>query len=323
MTQRPRVSVVIPVWNGKESLPELRARLAKALDASTAAYELLFVDDGSVDGSFALIETLARDHGTVRGISLLRNYGQHAALLAGVRHARYEIVVTMDDDLQHRPEDVPALIQALDDDDVDLVYGVSKNDEHGLFRNVASRITKASMASAVGQDMARAATAFRAFRRELRAAFEGASDPFVSLDVLLSWATTRIAVRETAMAPRKHGRSGYTFRALVRHALNMLTGYSLVPLRLVTTMGFGLALFGVIVLAFVLIRYFVSGSTIPGFPFLASIVALFAGAQLFALGVLGEYLGRMHFRSMQRPAYAIRKVVGDRREGEAPDAADR
>lgn len=312
MTDAPTLaglSIVVPVFEARESLGELTLRLKAALEGQVASFEVIFVDDGSRDGSFELIETLARDHSFVRGIALMRNYGQHNALLAGIRSAEHDVVVTMDDDLQHRPEDVMSLVRALTAD-VDLVYGVARNEEHGFWRNVSSRITKASMASAVGDDMARVASAFRAFRRHLRDAFENTNDPFVSLDVLLSWGTSRIATAAVDMDVRKHGRSGYTFGKLVRHALNMATGYSLLPLRLVTTMGFALSFVGVLILAFVVGRYFVTGSSIPGFPFLASIVALFSGAQLFALGVLGEYLGRMFFRSMQRPAFAVKKRVG-------------
>jgi undecaprenyl-phosphate 4-deoxy-4-formamido-L-arabinose transferase len=125
--------------------------------------------------------------------------------------------------------------------------------------------------------------------------------------VLLSWGTTKVVSVPVEMDKRRAGESNYTFRSLVRHASNMLTGFSLLPLRLVVAMGFFLALVGAGLLAFVLGSYFVRGDSIPGFPFLASVVALFGGAQLLGLGVVGEYLGRVHFRTMHRPAYIVRE----------------
>jgi undecaprenyl-phosphate 4-deoxy-4-formamido-L-arabinose transferase len=308
-TTRPGVSVVVPVYNSAESLPELVERVRIALVDAVPAFEIVFVDDGSKDASWSVIEELAAADVDVRGLALMRNYGQHNALLAGIRAAEYDVIVTMDDDLQHRPEEIMTLVRALKDD-VDLVYGTSIEEEHGAWRNISSRVVKTSMATAVGNDMARMASAFRVFRTPLRDAFAATSDPFVSIDVLLSWATVRVTSVPVQMDARKYGTSGYTFRRLARHSINMMTGYSSVPLRLVSYLGFGCAFLGVFILSFVLIRFAFTDNSIPGFPFLASIVAIFSGAQLFALGVLGEYLGRMHFRSMQRPPFTVRKRVG-------------
>jgi undecaprenyl-phosphate 4-deoxy-4-formamido-L-arabinose transferase len=305
----PSVSVVIPVYNSEPSLVELTDRLVGALRGRLPAFEILLVDDGSRDGSWKLIERLAASVPEVSGLSLMRNYGQHNALLAGLRLASNDVIVTMDDDLQHRPEEIPALLAALEDD-LDLVYGRAREEEHGIWRNASSRIVKRLMAASIGNAMAEQASAFRAFRRELCDSFAANTDPYVSIDVLLSWATTRFASVDVEMDARKYGESNYTFRRLARHAINMLTGYSTVPLRVVAYTGFLSALFGLAVLMYVLGRYFLlDEKSLPGFPFIASLVSILSGAQLFGLGVLGEYLGRMHFRSMQRPAYAIRKRV--------------
>jgi hypothetical protein len=156
---------------------------------------------------------------------------------------------------------------------------------------------------------ARNVSAFRAFRSQLRDAFANYQGPFVSVDVLLTWGTTRFAAVPTQHHPRQAGASNYTFRKLVVHALNMMTGFSTLPLQIASVMGFGLTLFGVGVLVYVLGRYLLQGSPVAGFPFLASIVAVFSGAQLFALGIIGEYLARMHFRLMDRPAYAVRETI--------------
>jgi undecaprenyl-phosphate 4-deoxy-4-formamido-L-arabinose transferase len=142
----------------------------------------------------------------------------------------------------------------------------------------------------------------------LREAFADYQSPFVSIDVLLTWATTRFAAVTVPFQRRHSGSSNYTFTKLVRHALDMLTGFSTVPLQLASLIGFACTLFGIGVFFYVIGRYFLEGS-LPGFPFLAAIIAIFSGAQLFAIGVIGEYLARIHFRSMERPAYVVRTMT--------------
>jgi len=311
------VSVVVPVYDGAAALPELVSRLAAVLAACAPRSEVLLVNDGSRDASWQVILGLA-GHGPlpdgprVRGIDLMRNYGQHNALLCGIRAAAGAVVVTMDDDLQHPPEEIPKLLAALGDE-VDVVYGTPLAERHGLLRVAASRATKLVLEGAMGAAIARRVSAFRAFRTELRHAFEQYGNPYVSIDVLLTWATTRFAAVPVRHEPRRSGRSKYTFRLLARHALNMVTGFSVGPLKLASLVGFASTLLGIGVLAYVVGRYLVEGTSVPGFPFLASVIAIFSGAQLFTLGILGEYLARMHLRLMSRPIYSVRRVTpGDR-----------
>lgn len=301
------ITVVVPVYNGEASLQELCRRLTEVLPAVGTSYEIILVNDCSRDGSWRVISHLAVTVPGVRGINLMRNYGQHNALLCGIRAANYDVIVTMDDDLQHPPEEIPRLLAQLEQG-FDVVYGAPKAEWHGPLRALASRITRLALGTAIGTDLAKNVSAFRTFRTELRDAFAGYQAPFVSIDVLLTWATTRFAAIRVAFEPRRSGSSNYTFAKLVRHAFDMMTGFSTAPLQFASLVGFGCTLFGIVVLIYVVGRYFLQGS-IPGFPFLASIIAIFSGAQLFALGVIGEYLARMHFRTMNRPAYIIRDTV--------------
>jgi glycosyltransferase involved in cell wall biosynthesis len=273
----------------------------------SARHEIILVNDGSPDRSWEVISELSSRSPVVRGLNLMRNYGQHNALLCGIRAAKYDLVVTMDDDLQHPPEEISRLLARLDEG-FDVVYGAPKAEQNGLMRALASRITRLALRAAVGKEVAKNVSAFRAFRTQLREAFASYQSPFVSIDVLLTWATNRFAAVRVPFNPRHSGSSNYTFTKLVRHALDMMTGFSTAPLQLASLTGFGCTLLGIGVLVYVVGRYFLEGS-IPGFPFLASMIAIFSGAQLFALGVIGEYLARMHFRTMNRPAYAIRDVV--------------
>jgi glycosyltransferase involved in cell wall biosynthesis len=256
-----------------------------------------------------VIRELCRSGSHVRGLNLLRNYGQHNALLAGIRAAAGETIVTIDDDLQHPPEEIPRLLEALGPAH-DVVYGTPRKMPHSISRNLASWLTKLAVQKAMGAETARHVSAFRAFRSRLRDAFQTYRSPYVSIDVMLTWGTSRFCAVEVDHRPREIGASQYTLRALVRHALTMVTGFSTFPLRFASLVGFSFTLIGFSVLSFVVARYLAKGGSVPGFPFLASIVAIFAGAQLFALGIMGEYLARMHVRLMDRPSYTVAESAG-------------
>ena len=304
---QPSVSVVVPAYNSELSLPELVARLRTVLDSAASTYELIVVDDASKDGTWGVIQKLARENRWVRGVRFMRNFGQHNALLCGIRLATNELVVTMDDDLQHPPEEIPKLLERLGPD-LDVVYGTPSVEQHGLWRDLASQTTKIALQASMSAPIARKAGAFRLFRTELRRAFSGYDGPYVSIDVLLTWATVRFAAVDVRHDPRRLGASNYTFRKLVRHSLNMITGFSVWPLQVASLVGFVFTVFGTGALFFVVGHYLIYGGSVPGFSFLASTIAIFSGAQLFALGIMGEYLARMHLRSMQKPVYAVREM---------------
>lgn len=304
-----RISVVIPCYRSSSTIPELVAQLHHTLGAETGSpvtdYEVILVVDGSPDDTATVARALA-DHVKVRCVELRRNYGQHNALLAGVLRARFEVIVTMDDDLQHRPDQIAPLIEPLRDGSVDLVYGVAEEEEHGFWRSLASRAVKRGL-GASGVPSARDVSAFRAFRRELSEVFAGVNDPFVSMDVLLSWATTAVRRVVVRMDERQVGASNYSLRSLVRHTLNMVTGYSTIPLRAVAWIGAFCALLGVALFTFVVIKFIAGEITVAGWTTLASMIAIFSGAQMISLAVLGEYVGRLHTRSMQRPTFVVRR----------------
>jgi glycosyltransferase involved in cell wall biosynthesis len=309
MADQP-ISVVVPVYNSAETLAKLVDRLNGAL--GVREYEIVLVNDGSRDASWDRIQELVATHENVRGIGLARNYGQHNALLAGIRAARNPVVVTLDDDLQNPPEEIPRLLAALEDGELDLVYGTPSSRGHGATRNVATALAKRALVPVIGKDVAQNVSAFRAFRTRLRDAFSDFRGPHVSIDALLGWSTTRIGAVPVEHHRREAGRSTYSFARLATHALTMLTAYSTRPLRIASLIGLASTLFGVFILGFVVVRYLIEGDVVPGFPFLASIIAIFSGVQLLTLGVIGEYIARMHERSMNRPPYSVRDEVGPR-----------
>lgn len=300
-----QISAVVPVYRSQAMLPELHRRLVGALEQIGRPFEIILVEDCGGDDSWSVIEQLAAADPRVLGLRLARNYGQHNALLCGIRAARGELVVTLDDDLQNPPEEIHRLLARLDEG-YDVVYGSPQAETHGFLRDQASRITKLALQGAMGVESASKVSAFRVFRARLREAFAAYRSPSVNIDVLLTWGTTRFGSVLVRQDERAVGDSGYTLRKLINHAINMMTGFSVLPLQVASVLGLAFGSMGFLVLLYVLLRYLVDGSAVPGFPFLASIIAIFSGVQLFALGIFGEYLARMHFRSMERPPYALR-----------------
>lgn len=301
-----QLSLVVPVFRSRETLRELHRRIVTTLEPIYPNFELVLVEDCGGGGSWKIIQELAQNDPRVRGFQLSRNYGQHNALLCGIRAARGKIIVTLDDDIQNPPDEVPKLLVKLEQG-FDVVYGTPERERHGFLRDTASRITKIALQNAMGAETASKVSAFRAFRTQLRDVFEGYQSPTVNIDVLLTWGTSRFAAVTVRHEARHAGTSGYTLRKLINHALNMMTGFSTLPLQMASVMGFIFAGIGFLIFVYVIGRYLLFGTSVPGFPFLASIIVIFSGVQLVALGIFGEYLARMHLRSMERPQYAVRQ----------------
>ena len=314
---------MIPVYNSERSLGTLIERLEPVLIANFEEFEVILVDDGSRDKSGRKINELAVDFPFIEPINLMRNFGQHNALLCGIRYAKNGVIITMDDDLQNPPEEIPVLMDKLFKG-FDVVYGKPKNEQHSIFRNFASQLTKIALQKGMGAETARNVSAFRVFRADVRDAFKNYNAPYVSVDVLLTWGTSRFAAVPVKHDKREMGESNYTFGKLASHALNMVTGFTILPLQIASFIGFFFTLFGIGVLGYVLTRYLFGSGNFTGFTFLASIIAIFAGAQLFAIGIIGEYLARIHFQTMERPSYSIRKRrLNERVAGRGAEESDR
>jgi undecaprenyl-phosphate 4-deoxy-4-formamido-L-arabinose transferase len=305
-------SVVVPVYNSEGTLRELVIGLKPVLDQTEKPFELILVNDGSYDRSWSVVEALSAQHAWVRGIDLMRNVGQENALLCGIRAAKFDTLALMDDDLQNPPEEIPRLLAELQTG-FDVVYGTALKERHGMWRGLGSLVTKLILQRAMGAKNARNVTAFKVMRTQLRESFAHYRGPFVSIDVLLTWGTQRFGAIKVRQEPRKIGRSNFTFWMLVNHAINMATGFSVLPLQLASLMGLVFAVLGLAVLVYVISEFIWRGDPVPGFPFLAAIVSIFSGVQMFALGIMGEYLARIHLRSMGRRPYTVRRKLGDER----------
>lgn len=301
------ISVVIPVYRSEKSISLLVEELARELPTLSSDFEVILIEDDGGDSSWSVIQSLSLRYPFVRGYKLMRNYGQHNAVLCGVRAARFSYIVTMDDDLQHPTRHIKDLLAKLEEG-YDVVYGTPEKERHGLFRNLASLTTKLALQSAMGAETARKVSAFRVFRTHLRESFAHFRGPLVNIDVLLTWSTTRFIAVVTPHAPRTLGKSTYTFGKLVTHAFNLITGFSTLPLRFASALGLLMTAFGFIVLVYIILsQVFAFRFEVPGFTFTVSLIAIFAGAQMFALGIIGEYLARMHLRIMDRPVYIVKE----------------
>jgi undecaprenyl-phosphate 4-deoxy-4-formamido-L-arabinose transferase len=313
LTDSPDVSIIVPCYNSERSLPDLVSRLQQTLFEAGMSFEIVAVEDGSDDHTWDVIEELARRRDFVRGFRLMRNYGQHNALLCGIQRARAGIIVTIDDDLQNPPEEIPRLLSKLSEG-YDVVYGTSQKQFHGFLRDASSRITKLMLQRSMGAATAGSVSAFRAFRTPLREAFALYRGAFVCIDVLLTWGGRRFTAIGVKHHPRPIGASNYTLRKLVVHALNMTTGFSTAPLQLASLVGFLFTLLGGLMLLYVLGSVLIRGSPVQGFVFLASTIIILSGAQLFALGIIGEYLARIHVRTMDRPSFAVECATEDKEQ---------
>jgi len=308
MKGRQGISIVIPVYRSEQTLPILMERLERVVNRLDEVYEVVFVCDGSPDKSWDVICQLQEKFPFVRGILLMRNYGQHNALLAGIRSTVGRIIVTLDDDLQNPPEEIPQLLEALKRG-FDVVYGAREKEQNGIVRNLSSRLVKQLTRVFLQIPTATSITSFRAFRAHLVDAFDFQQGSCVFVDALLCWGTHKIGSVPVSHIKRQQGRSNYSIPGLVSHAVNLVTSFSTVPLRLSSLLGFVTTSVGVVFFIIVIVAFFWNGRQVPGFTFLAAALTLFAGVQLFVLGIVGEYLARIHTKLMGAPAYLIKESI--------------
>ncbi|MCY3833456.1 MAG: glycosyltransferase family 2 protein [Chloroflexi bacterium] len=310
----PNLSVVVPVYRSEQSISLVVEELARELPKLADRWEVILVEDDGGDGSWRVIARLADQYAFVRGFQLMRNFGQHNALLCGIRAAQYEFILTMDDDLQHPSKSIGALLEKLLEG-YDVVYGTPVNERHSPLRNLASVAMKIALQGAMGAETARRVSAFRVFRARLRDSFAEYNGPLVNIDVLLTWGTTKFVAIPVEHRARTIGQSTYTIGKLLTHAFNMITGFSTLPLRMASFLGLLMTAFGSVILVYLILsQLFAFRFEVPGFTFIAALVSIFAGAQMFALGIIGEYLARMHLRIMDRPVYVVRQQTSETEE---------
>ena len=310
----PYLSVVVPVYNEEANLLPLHERIAATLAPLPGGWEVIYIDDGSRDRSVEVLRDLhRRDPDHVRIVELLRNVGQHAAVFAGMAVVRGQVIVTLDADLQNPPEEIPRLVATLEKG-YDVVGGYRREREDSWFRRFASRQVNRLTARATGVRMRDYGCMLRAYRRPIVEAMNSTSEISTFIPALANALARDIAEIEVAHAPRAHGASKYSLRRLVRLNFDLLTGFSNIPLHFISWVGALIALVGVGFGAFLLIRRLIVGPEVEGVFTLFAILFAFTGMQLFCLGLLGEYVGRIYSEVRRRPRYIVRRVIEGRAE---------
>lgn len=303
------ISIVIPVYGSQTTLKPLTERLCAVLDPTGRPYEIIFVNDDSPDHASAELEALqSRYRECLVVLELTRNFGQHNAIMCGFHHARGRYVVTMDDDLQHPPEELPKLLAAIEETGLDVVYGRYDQKKHGLWRNLGSRVLNLVYRKVFG--IAGQFTSFRVIRREIVQALLTYDLNFTFIDGLLAWNTRRIGCCTVEHARRQHGRSGYSLRKLVVLAVNLLTNFSLLPLQVSTLLGLFSACVGFLVGVYYLGIALLRRIAVPGYASTITAVLFLGGVQLLALGIVGEYVGRLHLNVNRKPQFRVRRRIG-------------
>jgi undecaprenyl-phosphate 4-deoxy-4-formamido-L-arabinose transferase len=306
-TPAPAVSVVIPVFNEAAGLRQLHARLEAVLDALDRPAEVIYVDDGSTDGSMRALLDLQENDARVTVVSLARNAGQHAAVLAGFAQSRGEVVITLDADLQNPPEEIPRLLASVDaGHDVVGTWRESRADP--ALRRAISATISWLISRSVGVDIRDCGSMLRAYRREvvdevLRTAERA---PFIPV-LAASVARTPIDI-PSAHAPRLAGRSRYSLLRFMRLGFDVTTGFSMVPIQLVSLVGIAVALAGMGFGMFLFVRRLIVGPESEGVFTLFAILFVFLGFLIFAVGMVGEYVGRIYLEVRGRPSYLVREI---------------
>lgn len=301
------ISVVIPVYRAEHTLRELYQRLVQSLSEFAPRFEIIFVEDNGGDNSWEVISEIAANDHRVRGIRLSRNFGQHAATICGFEHARGDWVATLDDDLEQPPEYLSDLYSKAQEG-YDLVYGTYPVRTHKAWRNVTSDVARWLFNKAI-PSLNHVYTSYRLIRGGIARGLTKFDSPYPFVDGYLSWLTNRYATVEVDHGERAHGTSNYNFRKLLTHTINIFVTFSDLPLRLASWVGLlffllGIGWFGAIVLGRLL-----GLITVSGFASIMAGIVLFGGIQLLILGIFGEYLGRMNFKSSHKPLYVVSRIT--------------
>lgn len=317
----PEVSVVIPCYRSGPWLGELAGGITRTLDGRD--YEIVFVNDGSPDQvTWKAIKSLASTEPSVVGIDLARNSGQFAALMAGLATARGDVVITMDDDLQHPPEEIPKLLAGLDDD-TDVVIGSYASKAHGTGRNAGSRLMDLIYRRSYGKPRDLRLTSFRAIRRPVVEAMLSFRTARPIPGAMILQTTSRIKNVEVEHHPRPHESSGYSLRRLVSSTLDNVIYASAAPLRAISALGLFAAAAAALLLLYYLFTSLVGNRAVPGFATTVLLITFFGGASLLAIGVVGEYMTRVVTEVARPPLYVVRTRVGGDQSENGVDGEDR
>ena len=301
------LSVVVPVYNSEQSIGELTERLQKTLKMLVDdRYEIILINDGSRDQSWKVLQEFATADDKLTAINLTRNFGQHNAIMCGFSHATGTFIVTIDDDLQIPPEEISKLYRKIQEG-YDVVYGTYKKKNHSRFRNLGSEFVQLIYRKTFNMHIT--ITSFRIIRQEIIRFMLSYEKSFTYIDGLLCWYSNNMNTVIVEHHKRGRGESGYSLSKLILLALNMLTNFSIVPLQIASLTGVVFAFTGFSFGLYFLLKKLIFGIAVSGFASTFVAITIFAAVQLLTIGMLGEYIGRIHINVSKRPQFAIREIV--------------
>lgn len=301
-----KLSIVIPVYQGEKTLTELFAKIRSVLD-KRFYYEVIPVWDCGPDNSWEVIQKLALDYpNLVKPVALTRNYGQHNAIIAGISQAKGDFIVTMDEDLQHQPEDIIKMLDVQQKTGCDVVYGNPRHRKHALWRNWTSGLLKMALRLAL-PDLPSYYSAYRLIRRDIAGQLEHMKNSFTFLDGYLSWITSSFAECPVEHHDRFAGKSGYTFKKLVAHTIVIMVTFSNLPLRLLVALSIMIFGSASCYALYVIWGALFSDHYSPGFPSIIVAICMGIGLILGAMGIIGEYIYQINQKTTKRPTYNIRQ----------------
>jgi len=316
-----QVSIVVPVYRSAGCLPELARRIHRDLGAAFDRYELVLVNDCSPDHSWQVVQQLCGQYDFVTGVNLRANVGQDNAIMAGLHHCRGEVVVIMDDDLQHDPADVPRLVEEIRKGR-DVVYARFEHKEHALWKNLGSRFADRVAVRLLNKPDDIYMSPYKAIRREVVQEILRYRGPFSYVDGIIFTITSNMTQIPATHGARFEGGSNYNLVRSIGVWLKLVTGFSVTPLRVASVTGMVIAGLSFLMGAYFLFETLVYGRPIEGWPSLIVTVSFLGGIQLIGIGAVGEYIGRMYLTINRRPQFSVKEILRSSR-GEAPTADGR
>ena len=308
------ISVVIPVFNEEDNLTALIGRLQPVMRSLGRPYEIVMIDDGSRDGSLAILKDLVRDNQELQVVELTRNYGQHAAIMAGFSHVRGDIVITLDADLQNPPEEIPRLVAEMEKGGYDVVGTIRRRRQDSAFRLGASRLINIVARRITGVHMTDWGCMLRAYRRPVVERMRECHAHATFIPALATVFAKRLTEIEVAHEERHGGKSNYPLRKLINLQFDLVASFSDFPMKMLMYGGILMSVLGVCFGVFLAVARLVYGAlwAAQGVFTLFAVLFIFVGLQFFALGVIGEYIGRIYREVRRRPEYVIEHIHGGR-----------
>ena len=302
----PEYSVIVPVYNSKDSLEELYKQIAVFFTGNLHSFEVIFIDDCSTDNSWDVITDLQQNNNHITGIKLSKNSGQHHATSCGITHAQGNYIITIDDDLQIHPSEIEKLLATQQKTRADVVYGIYPQKKHSIVRNWGSLLFE-KIFKKYAETISKGSS-FKLLKADIAHKVASHNIKHLYIDEIINWYTHNIVTVEVEHHPRPFGKSGYTLFGLIFMSLNYIINYTILPLRIMTYVGFFSSIFSVIIGIYFISKKLFFGAELG---FTALIVAIFFSTSilLFCFGIIGEYIRRLFDISYNRPTYNIEKVV--------------